>query len=114
LLVERPKQLPRIRDRFLAAFLSNAVLRNANPPKLQFWAALAHVPAHDPIFVVHKLKVERLKLPITHNGLHRRNNFVLLGSIFNFIHRNLWPLSQEHLRARAYIDWGRLGHKAEF
>ncbi len=58
----------------------------------------------DPIFVIHETKIDRPKLSLTHNSLDCGDNSILLNSISNFIHRNLWRLGQYHLRSGSDRD----------
>src|SRR4029077_6206749 len=87
-------------------------LRYTDSPELQLWTpfALARnlaiacigIVRDNPIFFIHELKIDTLKLLVAHHSFHPGNNFILLGSILDLIYDNLWRLRE--YRFRPWID----------
>lgn len=76
----------------------STALRDADPPKLQLRATLASISTNNPIFVIHELKIDRLKFFIPYSIFDCGNNSILLSSIPNSLHFNLRGLREEHHR----------------
>ena len=99
-----------VRDRFLAAIFLHMALRNTDSPQLQFGTpfppARCRILTRDPIFMIHELEVDALKLLAAHHSLHCDNDFILLSSVLDFVHNNHWRLG-EYRKRRAWVDKDR-------